>query len=656
MGRKGIRSKLLTCLVAASAVVTGILGSVPLPVRAAEEGNYTVTFEAYEGTCETESISVQKGESLTLPEAAFEGHYLESWVDITENDGVTKFTAVGKAGDTYTPERDLWLYANWKPNQDQEPEPDITVTYEARIGDTNYEELEEAFANAQAGDTIIVLKDCSVSKTLEVTADNVTLKSEDAENPVTVRREEEFNGKKYAKDAGNVLVGISSGSLATQDIILDGGAVLDENFNNSGQVWDSPLIYVKGSYAMGAGTILQNNYNTDYSESVDSTRSVRTAGAVDVAWDASMAMDGGLIQDCYTLGAGGGIQSGKTAEVTITSGTIRHCAAVWGGALGLTGPSEVADMVLSGNHSDSTGGAVWSTLSLIMTDCVIKNNSSDYDGGGVYMSTGNQAKLIRCTITENKAPRGSAIQTGQGEGTLPLVIRDCTITGNRSGEKIHAGGTICYMNETGIILSGHIVMEDNLSVGYEPCDIHYFYNTGASILLDEDFESDSTFVLGGYDTIKPGRVLIDGTLYHKNASTEQFVWHCRNYCTEKRGENLYLAEVPKTYFVTYDANNNPGGSSIMCSDPNDYTSEDTVAIMGEAELFPLMGNLVYSGYDFDGWNTQADGKGTDYAPGQEINLTDDLYLYAKWKAKDPVTLTYVYNGGTGETENEQVIP
>lgn len=657
MGRKGIRSKLLTCLVAASAIVTGILGSVPLPVKAAGEGNYTVTFEAGEGTCETESISVQKGESLTLPEAAFEGHYLESWVDITENDGVTKFTAVGRAGDTYTPERDLWLYANWKPDQDQEPEPDITVTYKARIGDTNYEELEAAFANAQAGDTIIVLKDCSVSKTLEVTADNVTLKSEDAENPVTVRREGEFTGKSYAKDAGNVLVGISSGSLTTQDIVLDGGAVLDENFNNSGQVWDSPLIYVKGSYAMEAGTVLQNNYNTDYSESVDGNRSVRTAGAVNVAWDAGMTMDGGLIQDCYTLGAGGGIQSAKTAEVTITSGTIRHCSAVWGGALGLMGPSEASNMELSGNHSDSTGGAVWSLVSLVMTDCVIENNSSDYVAGGVHMSTGDQAKLVRCTITGNKALRGSAIQTGKGEGTLPLVIRDCTITGNRSKENISAASAICYMNETGIILSGHIVMEDNHAVGLAPCDIFYSYNEGASILLDEDFESDSVFVLGGYDNIKPGRVLIDGKLYHKDASTEQFVWHTRSYCTEKRGENLYLAEVPKTYSVTYDANNSSSGSgSIMCSDPNDYTSADTVTIMGEAELFPLMGNLVKSGCDFDGWNTQADGKGIDYLPGQEINLTDDLYLYAKWKAKDPVTLTYVYNGGTGETESERVIP
>ena len=728
MGRKGIKPKLLMCAVALSTMVSGILGSAPLPVKAAEDENYTVTFEAYEGTCETESISVPKGESLTLPEASYEGHYLESWIDAVVDGDVTTFRAVGRPGDAYTPERDLWLYANWKPEaeleteQEKETEPEgeqepgteteedlesgteseeeqepgtgseedlepgtgsedeteleteleaeqeqetvlaeeaeqkADISYEARIGENYYEDIESAFANAQAGDTITVLKDSRVSKTLEVTADDITLKSEDAGNPVTISREEEFTGKKYAKDAGNVLIGISSGSLTTQDIILDGGAVLDEDFNNSGQVWDSPLIYVKGSYAMEAGTVLQNNYNTDYSESVDSSRSVRTAGAVDVAWDAGMTMNGGLIQDCYTLGAGGGIQSSKTAEVTLTSGTIRHCWAVWGGALGLMGPSEASDMVLCGNHSSSTGGAVWSTLSMVMTDCTIEGNSSGYDGGGVFMSTGTQAKLIRCTLTGNTAPRGSAIQTGKGEGTQALIIRDCTITGNRSMEKISMGSAICYMNETGIVLDGKIVMEDNHEVGLAPCDIFYFYNEGASILLDENFESDSVFVLGGYENIKPGRVLIDGTLYHKEASTEQFVWNTRSYCTEKRGENIYLAEVPKTYVVTYDANNSTAGSSIMCSDPNKYTSEDTVVIMDQAALFPLMGNIVKFGYDFDGWNTEADGTGTDYEPGQETNLTGNLYLYAKWKAKEPVTLTYIYNGGEGKADSEQVIP
>ena len=63
MGRKKIMTKLLTCFAAAATVATGILGSVPLPARAAEEDSYTVTFEAYEGICETEAFPCQRGKA-----------------------------------------------------------------------------------------------------------------------------------------------------------------------------------------------------------------------------------------------------------------------------------------------------------------------------------------------------------------------------------------------------------------------------------------------------------------------------------------------------------------------------------------------------------------------------------------------------------------
>ena len=91
--------------------------------------------------------------------------------------------AVGRPGDTYTPERDLWLYANWKPEKEAEQEPEVTVSYEARIGETYYGDIESAFENAQEGDTVTVLKDCSSSKTLVLSAGGITLTSEDAENP-----------------------------------------------------------------------------------------------------------------------------------------------------------------------------------------------------------------------------------------------------------------------------------------------------------------------------------------------------------------------------------------------------------------------------------------------------------------------------------------
>ena len=563
MGRKGTKPKLLMSLMAASAIVTGILGSVSLPVKAAD--------------------------------------------------------------------------------------------YEARIGDTRYEELEEAFANAQAGDTITVLKDCSVSGTLEVTLDNITLRSEDAGNPATISRDEEFAGIKYSADTDTVLIAVEGGSFATQDIILDGGAVLDNDFNNSGKVWNSPMVYVTGSYDMGSGTVLQNNYNTDgYVSSGGRPR--HTGGAVHIVSGGSLSMDGGLIQNCYSSGAGGGIQSVKGSVVTAVSTTVRNCYAIWGGGMSLWGEADLSGMTFTGNVAGSSGGAISSTAPLTVTDSLIEGNRSAYDGGGICTATGHRPKFIRCTFAGNAAPRGSAVQTTKGEGPDPLEIHDCTFTGNLSGEKILAGGTICYMNETGIILSGNIVMEDNLTVGISPCDILFMYNTGASILLDEDFVSDSTFVIGGYEDVKPGRVLIDGKLYNKEPSTEQFVWHTEEFCTERIGENLYLAEVPETYFIGYDANNNDSGLSHCYIGTGRYTGKDTVTILDREGVYPYMGSFEKKGCDFVCWNTRKDGTGTDYFGGEEILLTENTYLFAKWEAKEPVTLTYIYNGGTGAKDSEQAVP
>ncbi len=609
MGRKRRLPKLLLSAVMLSTLGAGIFGSTPLPVNAAEEGEtYTVVFEAYEGQCDTESVTVPKGESITLPDGTYEGHYLEGWMDAVKEEGMVTFLSRGKPGDSYTPDRDVNLYANWKPNQGQE----ITVTYEAKIGDTGYEELEEAFANAQNGDTIIVLKDCRVASTLEVTADGIALRSEDAGNPVTISRKEGFTGISYGADTDTVLLAVTGSGFSTQDIVFDGGA----------------------------------------------GRTLHTAGALHIRQGGSLTMDGGLIQNCYTSGGGGGIHSEKDSHLSAVSGTVRNCyAAAWGGGMYLHGSGELSGMTFSGNSAGSTGGGLYSRAPLTLTDSLIEGNSSGYDGGGLCTATGHRPVVSGCTFTGNVAGRGSAIQTLEGEGTEPLEIRDCTFTGNRSEEKSYAGGTICYKNETGIILYGNIVMEDNLAVGASPCDILFFYNTGASILLDESFESGSTFVLGGFpDVVKPGRVLVDGKLYGKDASPEQFPWHTRDFCTEKRGDNLYLAEVPKTYYIIYDANNTGSGQSSSCFDPDEYTSDDTAVIMDDAAVSAYMGTLANAGYDFAGWNTEADGTGIDYLPGQEISLTENLYLYAKWEAKKPVTITFIYNDGKIGTDSTKAVP
>ena len=45
------------------------------------------------------------------------------------------------------------------------------------------------------------------------------------------------------------------------------------------------------------------------------------------------------------------------------------------------------------------------------------------------------------------------------------------------------------------------------------------------------------------------------------------------------------------------------------------------------------GGLVKSGYRFDGWNTKADGSGTNYAVGESVKVSEDKVLYANWRPK-----------------------
>jgi uncharacterized repeat protein (TIGR02543 family) len=75
--------------------------------------------------------------------------------------------------------------------------------------------------------------------------------------------------------------------------------------------------------------------------------------------------------------------------------------------------------------------------------------------------------------------------------------------------------------------------------------------------------------------------------------------------------------------VTYDGNGNTGGSVPVVVSAVNGTS---------ITLASNSGNLVKTGYTFEGWNTAANGSGTSYAAGASYTLSGDVRLYAKWTA------------------------
>jgi uncharacterized repeat protein (TIGR02543 family) len=77
------------------------------------------------------------------------------------------------------------------------------------------------------------------------------------------------------------------------------------------------------------------------------------------------------------------------------------------------------------------------------------------------------------------------------------------------------------------------------------------------------------------------------------------------------------------YFIAYDGNGATGGTYPRVKT---YYEED-------ADI-PVLGNTgayVRTGYTFTGWNTAADGSGTDYDDTDEITMTESVTLYAQWE-------------------------
>ena len=100
------------------------------------------------------------------------------------------------------------------------------------------------------------------------------------------------------------------------------------------------------------------------------------------------------------------------------------------------------------------------------------------------------------------------------------------------------------------------------------------------------------------------------------------------------GEN----PVQQKYSVTYHSNFGTD-QTYTVNDIENYTKFFT-------KTYAETGFTNQDGYDFIGWNTQADGKGTNFAAGSPARMDgpDNNHLYAQW-SQSTYTLTYDANGG-----------
>ena len=80
-------------------------------------------------------------------------------------------------------------------------------------------------------------------------------------------------------------------------------------------------------------------------------------------------------------------------------------------------------------------------------------------------------------------------------------------------------------------------------------------------------------------------------------------------------------------------------------------AKDAVTAPAGSEQTIAANGFANTDYTFQGWNTQADGKGKAYAKGDKLTLPEGTtVLYAQWK-RIPASIHYDPNGGTGTTDD-----
>ena len=111
---------------------------------------------------------------------------------------------------------------------------------------------------------------------------------------------------------------------------------------------------------------------------------------------------------------------------------------------------------------------------------------------------------------------------------------------------------------------------------------------------------------------------------------------------------VWGGEEPAELTVTFEANGT-----------EEYPVEGTMApqtVTAKTDTVLTTNTFTREGYNFTGWNTEADGTGTSYADGATVNLTENTTLYAQWEDNHSLTkvinkkdATCTENGYTGDT-------
>ena len=244
-------------------------------------------------------------------------------------------------------------------------------------------------------------------------------------------------------------------------------------------------------------------------------------------------------------------------------------------------------------------------------------------GGGVSTDNNSTLKLRSGRIYDNDVAGngGGLLNNGITDIYDFFRIKENTATGN--GEGIYQNGGLTLHDSVTIDTSNDIYL-------------------AADKIINMDATVDSISSFTGRITpsqYTPGRICVYAVNDNINGSYlgDSFTLTPKSpYLL--RGGNLingittykkdYKLLISRTYDITYDANGGTNAPAVQ----KKYWKENTTL----STKIPTKNSYLFSG-----WNTEEDGSGDDYFPGDTYSENEALYLYAQWT---PIKYTVAYNG------------
>lgn len=255
------------------------------------------------------------------------------------------------------------------------------------------------------------------------------------------------------------------------------------------------------------------------------------------------------------------------------------------------------------------GGSIFSDSITVQIACI--------DDNGIAMVTCTRAGLPIEVKKISDSIYSSHITglTASSADTITFVVTDSSVNANKNTFVV----VLKYV-PLKVIYSGN----EN-TAGSVPIDTN-FYKTAATVKVmgNTGILEKTGCSFTGWNTLADGT----GTAYYDSNTFQIGTVNVTLYAQWKKNP-VYLT-------ITYNGNGNKSGTVPL--DDSLYETGMKISIKGNS------GNLHKSSYLFAGWNTLADGTGTEYSNGDTLQMgSANVTLYAQWK-QNPVYFAITYNG------------